>query len=143
MLTRFSLYGFLKNQRYFEPFLVLAFLEVGLSYAQIGLLIGARELTVALLEVGSGAFADVYGRRRSMVLSFSAYIVSFVVFATSESFWLFLPAMILLCLGLPVIWGERRWGLIVPFAILFPAAIYGLFAVVLGVHFDPGPLAFW
>lgn len=55
----------------------------------------------------------------------------------------FLPAMILLCLGLPVIWGERRWALVVPFAILFPAAIYGLFAVVLGVHFEPGPLAFW
>ncbi len=55
----------------------------------------------------------------------------------------FLPAMILLCLGLPVIWGERRWALVVPFALLFPAAIYGLFAVVLGVHFDPGPLAFW
>ncbi len=55
----------------------------------------------------------------------------------------FLPAMILLCFGLPVIWGERRWALVVPFALLFPAAIYGLFAVVLGVHFDPGPLAFW
>ena len=55
----------------------------------------------------------------------------------------FLPAMILLCFGLPVIWGERRWALIVPFALLFPAAIYGLFAVVLGVYFDPGPLAFW
>ncbi len=55
----------------------------------------------------------------------------------------FLPAMILLCLGLPVIWGERRWALILPFAMLFPAAVYGLFAVVLGVHFDPGSLAFW
>jgi hypothetical protein len=55
----------------------------------------------------------------------------------------FLPAMILLCVGLPLIWGERRWGLIAAYAMLFPAVIYGLFAVVLGVHFDPGPLAFW
>jgi putative tricarboxylic transport membrane protein len=47
-------------------------------------------------------------------------------------------AMMLLCFGLPVLWGERRWHLIVPYAILFPAAIYGLFAMVLGVHFDPG-----
>jgi uncharacterized membrane protein YfcA len=39
MLFRFSLYGFLKNQRYFEPFLVLAFLEKGLSFFEIGLLI--------------------------------------------------------------------------------------------------------
>jgi len=27
MLFRFSLYGFLKNQRYYDPFLILVFLE--------------------------------------------------------------------------------------------------------------------
>ncbi|MDH3597284.1 MAG: tripartite tricarboxylate transporter TctB family protein [Rhodospirillales bacterium] len=53
------------------------------------------------------------------------------------------PAMVLLCFGLPVLWGERRWHLIVPYAILFPAAIYGLFAKVLGVHFDPGLFGPW
>lgn len=31
MLVRFCLYGFLKNQRYFEPFLVLAFMVAGRS----------------------------------------------------------------------------------------------------------------
>ena len=36
MLFRFSLYGFLKNQRYFEPFLVLVFLEKGLRRADHG-----------------------------------------------------------------------------------------------------------
>ena len=39
MLWRFSLYGFLKNQRYFEPFLLLAFLDKGISFAVFGLLI--------------------------------------------------------------------------------------------------------
>ncbi len=53
------------------------------------------------------------------------------------------PAMVLLCFGLPVLWGERRWHLIVPYAILFPAAIYGLFAKILGVHFDPGLFGPW
>ena len=55
MLFRFSLYGFLKNQRYFEPFLVLIFLEKGLSFFLIGLLIGFREVVVDLLEIPSGA----------------------------------------------------------------------------------------
>ena len=54
-----------------------------------------------------------------------------------------LPAMILLCLGLPIMWGEKRLIFVVPYAILFPLAIYGLFAVVLGVHFEPSPLVFW
>ena len=55
MLARFSLYGFLKNQRYFEPFLVLAFLEKGLSFLDIGLLVAFREATVIAFEIPSGA----------------------------------------------------------------------------------------
>ncbi len=79
MLWRFSLYGFLKNQRYFEPFLILAFIDKGLSFAAIGLLVAVREATAALLEIPSGALADLWGRRRSMVLSFAAYLASFLV----------------------------------------------------------------
>jgi len=77
MIFRFSLYGFLKNQRYFEPFLFLAFLEKGLDFTDIGILIAVRELTTNLLEIPSGAVADVISRRFSMILSFGAYIVAF------------------------------------------------------------------
>jgi len=80
MLRRFSLYGFLKNQQYFEPFLVLAFLQMGLNYTLIGFLVAFREVTVNLLEIPTGGIADVYGRRKSMILSMAAYIVSFAVF---------------------------------------------------------------
>ncbi|MBD3867532.1 MAG: MFS transporter [Acidobacteria bacterium] len=99
MLRRFALYGFLKNQRYFEPFLLLVFLEKGLDFFQIGLLIGFRELCVNLMEVPSGAAADLYGRRRSMLLSFSAYIASFVVFALADSIALLSAAMFLFAIG--------------------------------------------
>ena len=81
MLFRFSLYGFLKNQRYFEPFLILALLARGVPFWLLGVLIGAREIGINLLEIPSGAVADVLGRRRSMIASFAAYIASFVLFA--------------------------------------------------------------
>lgn len=99
MIFRFSLYGFLKNQRYFEPFLVLVFLEKGLSFFQIGLLIGFREICINLMEIPSGAAADLYGRRRSMIMSFLSYIVSFVVFAISDSFWMLMLAMFFYGIG--------------------------------------------
>ncbi len=99
MLLRFSLYGFLKNQRYYEPFLVLAFLEKGLSFFTIGVLIGFRELCMNLFEVPSGAAADLYGRRRAMIASFSAYIVSFLVFAWSSELWMLFVAMMLFAVG--------------------------------------------
>ncbi|MDA8018708.1 MAG: MFS transporter [Thermoanaerobaculia bacterium] len=85
MIFRFSLYGFLKNQRYFEPFLVLVLLEKGFSFFLVGMLIAFRELTVNLLEIPSGAVADAWGRRGSMILSFSVYIVSFLLFGLAES----------------------------------------------------------
>ena len=37
MLFRFSLYGFLKNQRYFEPLLFLVLVDKGLSFTAIRL----------------------------------------------------------------------------------------------------------
>ena len=101
MLWRFSLYGFLKNQRYFEPFIILAFLQMGLSYAAIGFLIGFREIMVNLMEIPSGGVADTWGRRRSMVLSMAGYILSFSLFGTSgliaammdARLWMFLPLL--------------------------------------------------
>lgn len=99
MLFRFSLYGFLKNQRYFEAFLVLAFLDKGLDFLAIGLLVALRELTVNLFEVPSGAIADVFGRRRSMIFAFSAYVASFLTFGFAESLPLLMVGMVLYGFG--------------------------------------------
>ena len=41
---------------------------------------------------------------------------------------------------LPLLWGERRLKLVVPFAILFPIAVTVLFSKVLQVYFEPGLL---
>ena len=99
MIFRFSLYGFLKNQRYFEPFLLLALLGMGLSFFEIGLLIAFRELAVNVLEIPSGAIADLYGRRRSMIFSFAAYIAGFLTFGFASQLPLLFMAMLLLAVG--------------------------------------------
>ena len=99
MIFRFSLYGFLKNQRYFEPFLFLAFLEKGLNFTDIGLLIAVRELTTNLLEIPSGAVADVISRRFSMILSFVAYIVAFGTFAYATDMNFLYIGMVLFGIG--------------------------------------------
>lgn len=99
MIRRFCLYGFLKNQRYFEPFLILAFLEKGLDFFAIGLLVGFREIATVVLEIPSGAVADVFGRRRSMIISFVFYILSFTVFAVAGSVVPLMGAMLFFALG--------------------------------------------
>lgn len=49
-----------------------------------------------------------------------------------------LLTMIGLCLVLPLLWGERRLKLIIPFAIVFPLAVAYLFNKILLVFFEPG-----
>lgn len=46
--------------------------------------------------------------------------------------------LISVCLLLPLLWGERRWSILLPFAILFPTIIMFLFAQVLQVYLEPG-----
>ena len=99
MLFRFSLYGFLKNQKYYEPFLILALRERGLSFFAIGLLVGFRQVWVNILEVPSGFIADNFGRRRSMIASFGAYILSFLIFAVSGRLWSLFPGMFFFAVG--------------------------------------------
>jgi MFS family permease len=99
VLWRFSLYGFLKNQRYFDAFWILAFLEKDLSFFTIGLLFGFREVLTNLLEIPSGALADVWGRRKSMVLSLTAYIASFLVFGLARDTLALFGAMALFSVG--------------------------------------------
>lgn len=99
MLFRFCLYGFLKNQRYFEPFMMLALLAKDLSFFAIGVLYACRWLTLNVLEVPSGMLADQWGRRKCMLVSFAAYIVSFLLFAFAASPILLAPAMVFFGIG--------------------------------------------
>lgn len=96
---KFCAYGFLKNLRFFEPFLMLFFLEKGLSYLQIGTLYAAREVCVNIIEIPSGVIADTLGRRRSMAVSFISYILSFIVFFYAQSYWILFLAMLVFAGG--------------------------------------------
>ncbi len=96
---KFSLYGFLKNLRFFDPFIILFFLEQGISYLEIGILFSFREVAINVLEIPTGIFADSFGRRKSMILSFLSYIVSFFVFYFFPGFWTYLFAMLFFSFG--------------------------------------------
>lgn len=99
MFYRFALYGFLKNLKFYEPFIILYFLSAGISYTMIGVLISVRMLSTTILEIPTGICADAFGRRKSMVMSFLSYIASFLLFFAFRDFYVFVAAMILYALG--------------------------------------------
>ncbi|MCP5105486.1 MAG: MFS transporter [bacterium] len=96
---KFSAYGFLKNLRFFDPFLILFFLEMGINYVEIGTLIAIREITTNILELPTGMIADSFGRRKSMVFSFLSYIASFLAFTFLPGFYFYILAMVLFSCG--------------------------------------------
>lgn len=96
---KFCAYGFLKNLKFFEPFLILFFLEKGTTFFQIGILYTIREVTRNIFEIPAGFIADIFGRRRTMIFSFSLYIGSFVLFYFADDYWVFILAMILFSFG--------------------------------------------
>lgn len=92
---KFCLYGFFKNQKFFEPFIVLFFLEKGLDWAQIGSLYSIRLFTRAVFEIPSGLIADGMGRRNTLLFSYGVYILSFLTYYVSPSFsWLIVPSFL-------------------------------------------------
>lgn len=102
-------------------------------------------LVIGVLAVLSGGLAALSFSRDSrragpvplMVPLTGACMVAFVIAFDTLGF---VPAMALFCLGLPLLWGERRLARVIAFAVAFPAAIYLLFAIGLDVHFESGPL---
>jgi len=96
---KFSAYGFLKNLRFFDAFLLLFFLENGITYTQIGILYAAREIITNVSEIPSGIIADTYGRKSSLIVAFLLYIISFLLFYVTSEFYVLLIAMLLFGVG--------------------------------------------
>lgn len=96
---KFCFYGFLKNLKFFEPFFILFLLEKDLSFTQVALLYSVREIIIYITEIPTGIIADALGRKRTMVFSFGFYIISFLLFYSSNNFGFLMIAMIFFAFG--------------------------------------------
>jgi len=88
-----------------------------------------------LRRAGRDIDADRRDRIRPMAWLTMALLVAVIAAAQELGTYL---TMVAVCALLPPLWGERRLTLLLPFAIGFPTAVALLFAVVLGVAFEPG-----
>jgi len=81
------------------PIIVLFFESKGLSLTQIMILQGTYSLFVALYEIPSGFFADIYGRKNSLVIGSIFLFLGYLIFSFFSGFNEFLFAEILLGIG--------------------------------------------
>lgn len=103
------------------------------------LVLGVMAVLATLIVVRAFAVPDKPLKPvKRMVLVSASILLGFVVAVDVVGFF---EAAMLLCLVLPPVWGERRWRLIVPYALALPAGLWVLFVQVLDVYFEPGLVA--
>jgi len=99
-IKKFCLYGFLKNLRFFEPYLYIYLIQVvHLNLFQIGTLFSIRGIIIYIFEVPSGIFADQYGKKNELMICFIFYIASFFFFFLGGSYAIVAVAMVFFGLG--------------------------------------------
>ena len=81
------------------PIIVLFFEEHGLSLTQIMILQATYSFTVALFEIPSGFFADIYGRRLSLFYGSIFIFIGYLIFSFFSGFNEFFVAEIFLGIG--------------------------------------------
>ena len=77
----FIVFRVLFNARFYYPVMAILFLDLGLSLSQYALLNVAWAAAIVLLEVPSGAMADLVGRKRLVVFAAVLMVCEMAVFS--------------------------------------------------------------
>lgn len=98
-VNKFYLSSFLKNQTYFTPILIL-FLQINhLTFQQIFWVFTIGTIASFILEIPSGIFADMYGKKKAIIISWFILTASLIVFGFSNVFYMFIIAQVLWEIG--------------------------------------------
>lgn len=98
-VNKFYLASFLKNQTYFVPIIVLFFQDLGLNYQEIFWIFTIGSAFSFLIEIPSGMIADLFGNRKSIIVSKFLIFLSFIFFGFSSGFVSLLLANLVYELG--------------------------------------------
>ncbi|PIT90529.1 MAG: hypothetical protein COU22_01650 [Candidatus Komeilibacteria bacterium CG10_big_fil_rev_8_21_14_0_10_41_13] len=98
-VNKFYLASFLKNQTYFVPIMVIFFQDLGLSYSEIFWIYTMGSIFSFIIEIPTGLFADIFGKRKSIILSKLFIFISFIFFGLATGFWSLILANLLYELG--------------------------------------------
>jgi MFS family permease len=105
-IWKFYLFQAFRNLAFFVPIIVLFWQDNGLSLTEIMILQSIFAISIVLLEVPTGYFADVFGRKKSLM--YSGYFLFFAIlsYGLGSNFYHFLIAEIFWAFGNSLISGS-------------------------------------
>jgi len=129
------------------------------SFTQTMVLQVAFSITIVLMEVPTGAFADKMSRKTSLVIGISLNIISMLIMVCSYSFWVFMLCEIIWGVGLCFKSGsdtaliydrllenkmEKNYARVESSAVAYMGVIGGIMCVFAGFWFEYNPnLPIW
>ena len=104
-IWKIYLFNIFSSLTFFVPIIVLFWQDNGLNLTQIMILQSLFALAIVILEVPTGYFADIVGRKRSLILASFFLTIGVFVYSIGHNFYQFLIAEILWAFGVSLISG--------------------------------------
>lgn len=79
------------------PLFLVYLLSINLNLGQIGILFATERISALIFEIPTGGFADKYGRKKSILVSFLMLSLVFLIWFFTKNFFILL--------GLCILWG--------------------------------------
>ncbi|MCB9813153.1 MAG: MFS transporter [Pseudomonadales bacterium] len=98
-------FQFFNNLGFFAPVIVLFWQSKGLNFSQIMLLQSIYAVSVVFLELPTGALADYFGKRISLVFGALFFSLGFFIYGMGNVFWHFIIGELILGVGSALISG--------------------------------------
>ncbi len=107
-IKKYYFFQILNNVGFWLPVIVLFWQANGLNMKQILLLQSIYSIAVIILDLPTGAFADYFGKKISLVLSSIFICIGSIVYGYGTGFWQFMVAEILFGVGIAFASGADR-----------------------------------
>lgn len=98
-IYKYYLYAAISNFLFFLPIVYIFFQDNGLSLTQIFIIEAIFSVGLVLFEVPTGAVADYFGKKTSLVVGSIIWVVSCVLFSFGSGFYMFTFAYLIWALG--------------------------------------------
>ena len=107
-IKKYYLFQFFNSLVFFSPVIVLFWQANGLNMTQIMLLQSIYSLGVVILELPTGAFADYFGKKKSLMIGSLLWTVGLIGYGLSHTFWQFAIGELIVGVGSAFISGADR-----------------------------------
>lgn len=91
--------------RFYIPVLALFYVASKVSVKQFTIIMAVFSLTILLFELPSGVISDLIGRKKTLIVAYSCFLVEIIIISVCNGFWPFLVAKVISGIGVSLVSG--------------------------------------